>query len=346
MPPEVITIDAEVSASGGDCFVKASARSSNGVVSSLCCELFDQSDSSIYREALDGASGYWELVNRSGSCTVRVTATSQSGATEVFEQPVTLSVGDCIWPIEPEYAILEHDRYLVSSGKTTISGYTHNNGLMRQKHYVYGQRRNHYGLDITASPGSAVKAVSQGKVTGVHIDTDAIGSTGYGLYLVVEHTRASDGGRFYALYAHLSETAVRAGDAVEQGQIIASSGNSGGSRIPHLHLELRLDVNDRAYTVDPLELLPSRDFSIREQAIAKNGGFSDSSIALYSSIYDDGWDYKIYGKLRNDASTPSGTLSSGTSVEIINRSDDIVTCSYGDGFFTQAASQLDYTFDY
>ena len=46
--------------------------------------------------------------------------------------------------------------------------------------------------------------------------------------------------------------------------IIGKTGSSGGSRVPHLHLEIRKSNTEEtglAYTIDPLELLPDIDLN-------------------------------------------------------------------------------------
>jgi murein DD-endopeptidase MepM/ murein hydrolase activator NlpD len=56
---------------------------------------------------------------------------------------------------------------------------------------------------------------------------------GYGNLIVIDH---GDGWR--TLYAHNSAFKVSTGDTVEQGNVIASSGNTGNSTMPHIHLEM------------------------------------------------------------------------------------------------------------
>lgn len=72
---------------------------------------------------------------------------------------------------------------------------------------------------------------------------------GYGNYVVIDH-----GGGIYSLYGHLyaNTITVRAGDTVEQGQVIAKMGTSGNSTGPHLHFEIRNGANSRNFRVDPL----------------------------------------------------------------------------------------------
>ena len=47
------------------------------------------------------------------------------------------------------------------------------------------------------------------------------------------------GGGFATLYAHNSRLLVKAGDVVEQGDVIAKMGTTGSSSGNHLHFEVR-----------------------------------------------------------------------------------------------------------
>lgn len=74
-------------------------------------------------------------------------------------------------------------------------------------------------------------------------------SAGYGNHVIIDH-----GGGIYSLYGHLyaNTITVRAGDTVEQGQVIAKMGTSGNSTGTHLHFEIRNGANDYNFKVDPL----------------------------------------------------------------------------------------------
>jgi len=102
--------------------------------------------------------------------------------------------------------------------------------------YWYGHR----AIDIGASIGSAVLAADGG-----FISFAGWTDVGYGYLIVIDHANG-----FATYYAHLSNIYVFTGQAVERGQVIAASGNTGWSTGPHLHFEVRYygaQQNPRAY---------------------------------------------------------------------------------------------------
>lgn len=71
------------------------------------------------------------------------------------------------------------------------------------------------------------------------------------------------------MYGHLRKYLVKPGDKVTKETIIGITGCSGGSRVPHLHLEIRKNNTDETgldYTIDPLSVLPKIDLeSLNEE---------------------------------------------------------------------------------
>lgn len=80
---------------------------------------------------------------------------------------------------------------------------------------------------------------------------------GYGTYVMVVH-----GDGYITLYGHLSASKIKSGQYVKQGQVIATSGNSGVSKGAHLHFEIRKckSINSMFTSgnnfLNPLDYLP------------------------------------------------------------------------------------------
>ncbi len=91
---------------------------------------------------------------------------------------------------------------------------------------------HHEGNDLRARTGTKVYASAEGKVQ------YSGWQRGYGWTIVIEHE--IEGIKARSLYAHLSKRHKKVGDKVKKGEIIALSGNSGASRGPHLHFEIRV----------------------------------------------------------------------------------------------------------
>jgi peptidoglycan hydrolase-like protein with peptidoglycan-binding domain len=98
--------------------------------------------------------------------------------------------------------------------------------------------RFHAGIDLEA----AVSAAAAGRVAYA-----GWSNGGWGNLVVVSH---GDGVR--TMYAHLSTIAVRVGQRVAAGTVIAEVGASGNATGPHLHFEVRV----RGAAVDPRSALP------------------------------------------------------------------------------------------
>jgi murein DD-endopeptidase MepM/ murein hydrolase activator NlpD len=88
----------------------------------------------------------------------------------------------------------------------------------------------HTGLDFSAGTGSAIRALTAGRVT----YTSWGGA--YGNLTKVEHANGVE-----SWYAHQSSRAVQVGDSVAAGQVIGRVGATGNTTGPHLHLEVRLN---------------------------------------------------------------------------------------------------------
>ncbi len=108
--------------------------------------------------------------------------------------------------------------------------------------------RMHKGIDIGASYENVYASA-----TGYAYN--AYDRYGYGTYIMVFH-----GSGYVTLYGHLSASKISNGQYVTQGQVIATSGNSGSSTAPHLHFEIRQASSTTEFfsksPLNPLDYLP------------------------------------------------------------------------------------------
>lgn len=103
-------------------------------------------------------------------------------------------------------------------------------GFGTRIHPVTGERKSHLGMDIAANIGTDVYAIEAGVVSRV----DYIGTGGN--TVKIKHKN-----NIVSVYMHLNGYAVQEGDEVARGEVIAYSGNTGGSTGPHLHLQIEVN---------------------------------------------------------------------------------------------------------
>jgi murein DD-endopeptidase MepM/ murein hydrolase activator NlpD len=102
----------------------------------------------------------------------------------------------------------------------------------------------HTGVDISAPPGTPVRATADGIVV------SAGWSGGYGRLVVIDH-----GGGTQTYYAHLSRFYVQTGQEVRGGELVGAVGATGRVTAPHLHYEVRIGgapVNPYRYLKSPV----------------------------------------------------------------------------------------------
>lgn len=106
----------------------------------------------------------------------------------------------------------------------------------------YGWRKGkfHYGIDIGAPCGSAIRAARGGRVA-------FVGYRGsYGILIEVDH-----GAGYRTRYAHAGDVLVSPGQQVKTGQKLGRVGLTGNTTGPHLHFE----IHESGEKVNPLNLL-------------------------------------------------------------------------------------------
>ena len=98
--------------------------------------------------------------------------------------------------------------------------------------------REHHGVDYLIPEGTAVFATADGTVKSLSEKNSS-----HGKAITIDHENG-----YETSYSHLLDIRVRKGQEVKRGDIIALSGNSGLSFVPHLHYEVRF----RNQTVNPI----------------------------------------------------------------------------------------------
>jgi len=151
----------------------------------------------------------------------------------------------------------------------------------RRLHPVTGRVAPHNGVDLATPTGTPILSTGDGIVS-------RIGNHPYaGKYIDIDH-----GGSHTTRYLHLHKILVRKGAAIERGQKIALSGNTGRSTGPHLHFEFH--INGRP--VDPLTAdiptaaaIPETEIAsfkrkLREQRTVMEHAASRSELAMTQGL--------------------------------------------------------------
>ena len=176
--------------------------------------------------------------------TVQVVQEGAEGLAEITQQqvfygdsstPSETTIIDRVVVQEPVKRIVAMGQYVpaeniayLSDGSTLIWPVPAYRGISRWMLGAGG--KIHGGVDIRANYGTEILASASGQVTvaGYHWS--------YGNYVVINH-----GNGYQTLYAHASSLAVRAGQTVAQGQVIAYVGSTCKSSGNHCHFEIRLN---------------------------------------------------------------------------------------------------------
>jgi murein DD-endopeptidase MepM/ murein hydrolase activator NlpD len=116
----------------------------------------------------------------------------------------------CIPAIQP----IKNVKYPASGFGTRIDPFTH-------------LPRFHAGMDFNTHVGTDVYATGNGVVA------YASWKQGYGNCIIIDH-----GYDYQTLYGHLDKYKVRVGQKVSRGDVVATSGNTGRSKGPHVHYEV------------------------------------------------------------------------------------------------------------
>lgn len=105
----------------------------------------------------------------------------------------------------------------------------------------FNPKKGHYGIDIGVKRGTVVRAASNGIVVFADYTIND------GNKIIISHPNG-----YTTIYKHLAVLLIKERDYVEQGSVIALSGNSGNNTTsPHLHFEIWKDNTP----IDPKTIL-------------------------------------------------------------------------------------------
>lgn len=122
--------------------------------------------------------------------------------------------------------------------------------------YTYGSTmggnfQQHQGVELNNPEGTPVLAIGDGVVAFAG-EAEAGAKT-----VAILHDRRLGASYVYSAYYHNSVLAVRAGERVERGDLIARVGNTGRATNDHLHLEIHVTPGaDSARVIDPAVRFP------------------------------------------------------------------------------------------
>jgi murein DD-endopeptidase MepM/ murein hydrolase activator NlpD len=154
---------------------------------------------------------------------------------------------------EPEYFDEQGKNIKGFLLRTPVDGARVTSGFGMRLHPILGYTRMHEGIDFGVPVGTPVFAAGDGVVE------EAKWFGGYGRWVKLKHSGGWETG-----YGHLSGWAVKAGEHVHQGQVIAYSGSSGESTGPHLHYEViahGVKINPKDAKVPSGSILEGRELA-------------------------------------------------------------------------------------
>ncbi len=136
--------------------------------------------------------------------------------------------------------VAERERFKINHQKNTLS-YDFSapvKGIIVNK---FDAKRKHYAVDIALSKGTPVKSIAKGRVIFADWSPDT-GNT-----IIIKHPD-----NVISIYKHNQKLLRKTGDLVNQGEVIALSGNTGKKTTgPHLHFELWI----KDTPVDPTDFI-------------------------------------------------------------------------------------------
>lgn len=150
-----------------------------------------------------------------------------------------------------------------------------------------GQYLLHHGADIGNPLGTPLLAPADGVVVFAGADSQIpMGPTTdfFGNAVVIELDRRFDDQPVFVLLGHMSRVDVQVGQRVTRGQRVGQVGSTGVALGPHVHIEVRVGVNDYDHTRNPefwLEPLPGHGALVGRVLTADGRHLPNAQLLLY-----------------------------------------------------------------
>lgn len=109
-------------------------------------------------------------------------------------------------------------------------------------HPITGIRTTHKGVDIAVPTGTKLYSAVKGTVTVAQYSESA------GNMVTIKNRTG-----WTVTFMHMDSFVVKSGQKVEQGDFVGTSGNTGNSTGPHLHLQVNTDTGS---TINPIFIIP------------------------------------------------------------------------------------------
>ena len=173
-----------------------------------------ESNIEAYKQQYDAEEQQEASIRNQIAAQVAALEAQQKAAAEAAKKngttvAITNGTGQFTWPVPASHTISSTFGYRI--------------------HPIFGTKKFHSGLDISAPSGTPIVAADSGTVV------TAVYSSSYGNYVAISHGNGNS-----TLHGHMSKMAVTSGQSVTKGQVIGYVGSTGWSTGPHCHFEIRV----------------------------------------------------------------------------------------------------------
>ena len=206
-----------------------------------------------------------------------------------------------------------------------------------------GRYHLHHGVDYMNSTGTPVLAAAAGKVIVAGNDQETVFGVKpdfYGNLVIQELDQRFQGRPVYVLYGHLSEVLVAVDQHVEAGDVVGRVGMTGVAIGSHLHLEVRLGVNEYDSTRNPvLWLRPGPDEGAISGLVldAQGQPIPETPVVFYRAAEPNRW-WRQTQTYANDEVNGDDQLGENFALAYVPAGDYLVKVKIGEKSYVQPAT--------